>query len=85
MASRGTIVSACIITTHTSTKNRDQARDPDMNQTIGGNQWYFATRLDNGVGSNTNLLHSVMCTAVNVNDCPGVRRSPACERETDVA
>ena len=37
--SRGTIVDASIINAPSSTKNRDQARDPDMHQTKKGNQW----------------------------------------------
>jgi transposase, IS5 family len=35
----GTIVDATIINAPSSTKNKDQARDPDMHQTRKGNQW----------------------------------------------
>lgn len=36
--SRGTIVDATIISAPSSTKNQDQARDPEMHQTKKGNQ-----------------------------------------------
>ena len=35
----GTIVDATIIHAPTSTKNREQKRDPEMHQTKKGNQW----------------------------------------------
>jgi IS5 family transposase len=37
---RGTIVDATILSAPSSTKNRKQARDPEMHQTKKGNQWY---------------------------------------------
>ena len=39
--SGGTIVDATIIAAPSSTKNADNARDPDMHQTKKGNQWHF--------------------------------------------
>ena len=41
---KGTIVDATIISAPSSTKNADQARDPDMHQTKKGNQWYFGMK-----------------------------------------
>jgi IS5 family transposase len=66
--SRGTIVDASIINAPSSTKNRDQARDPDMHQTKKGNQWYFGMKLHIGVDSKTKLVHSAVATAANVHD-----------------
>jgi IS5 family transposase len=66
--SRGTIVDASIINAPSSTKNRDQARDPDMHQTRKGNQWYFGMKLHIGVDSKTKLVHSAAATAANVHD-----------------
>jgi IS5 family transposase len=66
--SRGTIVDASIINAPSSTKNRDQARDPDMHQTRKGNQWYFGMKLHIGVDSKTKLVHSAVATAANVHD-----------------
>src|SRR6059058_4184775 len=37
----GTIVDATILHAPTSTKNREQQRDPEMHQTKKGKQWYF--------------------------------------------
>src|SRR5450432_3246999 len=37
----GTIVDATIIHAPSSTKNREQQRDPEMRQTRKGKQWYF--------------------------------------------
>ena len=47
----GTIVDATIIHAPSSTKNADQARDPDMQQTRKGNQWYFGMKAHIGVDS----------------------------------
>ena len=66
--SRGTIVDASIINAPSSTKNRDQTRDPDMHQTRKGNQWYFGMKLHIGVDSKTKLVHSAVATAANVHD-----------------
>jgi IS5 family transposase len=45
---RGTIVDATIIAAPSSTKNREQKRDPEMHQTKKGNQWYFGVFRDEG-------------------------------------
>jgi len=47
----GTIVDATIIHAPTSTKNREQKRDPEMHQTKKGNQWYFGMKAHVGVDS----------------------------------
>ncbi len=65
---RGTIVDATIIDAPSSTKNKDQARDPDMHQTRKGNQWYFGMKAHIGVDNQTKLIHSVAVTAANVHD-----------------
>lgn len=65
---RGTIVDATIIDAPTSTKNKDNARDPDMHQTRKGNQWYFGMKTHIGVDNQTKLIHSVAVTAANVHD-----------------
>ena len=40
----GTIVDATILHAPSSTKNREQQRDPEMQQTKKGNQWYFGMK-----------------------------------------
>lgn len=67
--STGTIVDATIIDAPSSTKNADNARDPDMHQTKKGNQWYFGMKAHVGVDSRTKIIHAVVATAANVADC----------------
>ena len=64
----GTIVDATILSAPSSTKNKDQSRDPDMHQTKKGNQWYFGMKAHIGVDSQTKVIHSVAATAANVAD-----------------
>jgi len=64
----GTIVDATIIGAPSSTKNADNARDPEMHQTKKGRQWYFGMKLHIGVDSRSGLAHSAVVTAANVHD-----------------
>lgn len=64
----GTIVDATIIEAPSSTKNRDQQRDPAMHQTKKGNAWHFGMKAHVGVDSKTKMIHSVVATGANVHD-----------------
>jgi len=64
----GTIVDATIIGAPSSTKNADNARDPEMHQTRKGKQWYFGMKLHIGVDSQSGLAHSAVVTPANVHD-----------------
>lgn len=64
----GTIVDASIIGAPSSTKNADNARDPEMHQTRKGQQWYFGMKLHIGVDSQSGLAHSAVVTSANVHD-----------------
>jgi len=64
----GTIVDATIIHAPSSTKNREQQRDPEMHQTRKGKDWYFGMKGHVGVDSKTKLIHSAVATAANVAD-----------------
>lgn len=66
--SGGTIVDATIIAAPSSTKNADNARDPEMHQTRKGNQWHFGMKVHIGVDSKTGLTHSASITSANVHD-----------------
>ena len=70
----GTIVDATILDAPASTKNRAQARDPEMHQVKKGNQWYFGMKAHIGVDAATGLVHSVVTTAANVADITQVPR-----------
>jgi transposase, IS5 family len=64
----GTIVDATIIHAPSSTKNREQKRDPEMHQTKKGNQWYFGMKAHVGVDSKTKIIHTAVVTPANVAD-----------------
>jgi IS5 family transposase len=64
----GTIVDATIIHAPSSTKNAEQARDPDMKQTRKGNQWYFGMKAHVGVDLHSGLVHTVVGTGAQVAD-----------------
>ena len=64
----GTIVDATILHAPSSTKNREQQRDPEIHQTKKGNQWYFGMKAHVGVDSKTKIIHTAVATAANVAD-----------------
>jgi len=64
----GTIVDATILHAPSSTKNREQQRDPEMHQTKKGNQWYFGMKAHVGVDSKSKIIHTAVATAANVAD-----------------
>jgi transposase, IS5 family len=64
----GTIVDATIIHAPSSTKNREEKRDPEMHQTKKGQQWYFGMKAHVGVDSKTKMIHTAVATAANVAD-----------------
>jgi IS5 family transposase len=66
--STGTIVDATIIHAPSSTKNREQSRDPEMHQTKKGQQWYFGMKAHVGVDSKNKLIHTAVATAANLSD-----------------
>ena len=55
----GTIVDATIIHAPSSTKNACGERDPEMQQTRKGKQWYFGLKAHIGVDSKQGMVHSV--------------------------
>ena len=66
--STGTIVDATIIHAPSSTKNREQSRDPEMHQARKGKNWYFGMKAHVGVDSKTKIIHTAVATAANVSD-----------------
>jgi len=68
MLSRGTVVDATIIAAPPSTKNREKARDPEMQQSKKGNRWHFGMKAHIGADADSGLVHSLSCTAANVAD-----------------
>jgi len=64
----GTIVDATIIQAPSSTKNREQQRDPAMHPTKKGKQWYFGMKAHGGVDSQSKLIHTAVATPAKVAD-----------------
>jgi len=63
----GTIVDATIIAAPPSTKNAEQARDPEMHQTRKGKDWHFGMKAHIGTDRH-GIVHSLSTTAANVSD-----------------
>jgi transposase, IS5 family len=63
----GTIVDATLIAAPPSTKNQDQARDPEMSQTKKGNQWYFGMKMHIGTDQH-GVVHTAVATTAAVHD-----------------
>jgi transposase, IS5 family len=63
----GTIVDATIIEAPPSTKNAQQARDPEMHQTKKGKDWHFGMKAHVGTDQR-GIVHSLSTTAANVSD-----------------
>ena len=59
MMTQGTLVDATIIEAPSSTKNKEQQRDPQMHQTKKGNQWHFGMKAHIGVDAKSGLTHSL--------------------------
>lgn len=76
----GTIVDATIISSTSSTKNKDKKRDPEMHQTKKDNQWYHGMKVHAGVDAGSGYVHSITGTAANVHD---VEETPNLIREDD--
>lgn len=64
----GTIVDATIIAAPSSTKNKEQKRDPEMSSTKKGNQWYFGMKAHIGSDAKSGLVHHLHTTAAKTSD-----------------
>ncbi len=68
MMTQGSLVDATIIEAPSSTKNKQQQRDPEMHQTKKGNQCHFGMKAHIGVDVKSGLTHSLVTTAANEHD-----------------
>lgn len=64
----GTIVDATIISAPTSTKNKQEKRDPDMSSTHKHGQWFFGMKAHIGVDIKDGVVHSLETTTAKVHD-----------------
>jgi len=60
-------VDATILSAPSSTKDKDQERDPEMKSTRKGNQWSFGMKAHLGTDPNGSV-HSAEVTAAHVHD-----------------
>ena len=65
MMKEGSIVDATIIAAPSSTKNADNARDPEMHQTKKGNDWHFGMKAHIGVDVHSGAVHTLETTPAN--------------------
>lgn len=64
----GSAVDATLIPAPSSTKNGSGKRDPEMQSTQKGGNWYFGMKAHIGVDAESGLVHTVIGTAANVHD-----------------
>jgi transposase, IS5 family len=64
----GTVVDATLISAPSSTKNKDNARDPEMHQTKKGNEWHFGMKAHIGVDVQSGAVHTLETTPANTAD-----------------
>ena len=65
---KGTIVDSTIISSPSSTKNKERSRDPEAHSVKKGNEWKFGYKAHIGADSESGLVHSVEVTAANIHD-----------------
>ena len=63
-----TAVDATLTAAPTSTKNKQNGRDPEMHSSQKGKQWYFGMKAHIGVDADSGLVHTVRTTSGNVHD-----------------
>src|ERR1700761_1175780 len=68
MLKAGSAVDATLIAAPSSTKNGSGSRDPEMQSTQKGRNWYFGMKAHVGVDADSGLVHTVVGTAANVHD-----------------
>jgi IS5 family transposase len=68
MLKAGSAVDATLIAAPSSTKNGSGTRDPEMQSTQKGGNWYFGMKMHVGVDADSGLVHTVIGTAANVHD-----------------
>jgi len=64
----GSIVDATIVSSSSSTKNRQKSRDTQMSSTKKGNRWHFGMKVHVGIDARTGLSHRVKVTTAREHD-----------------
>lgn len=63
---KGTIVDSTIITSPSSTKNKEKKRDREAHSVKKGSYWHFGYKAHVGVDKDSGIVHTVVTTAANV-------------------
>lgn len=79
---QGSIVDATITHAPSSTKNREDKRDPEMHQTQNGCQYFFSMKAHTEADAEYGLVHRVVGTAANVADVTQVDKLLHGEKST---
>ncbi|MBB5498841.1 IS5 family transposase [Paraburkholderia sp. MM5384-R2] len=66
MLKAGSAVDVTLIAAPRSTKNGSGTRDPEMQSTQKGDNWYFGMKMHVGADAESGLVHTVIGTATNV-------------------
>ena len=65
---QGTIVDATLITAPSSTKNKDNKRDPEMSSTKKNGKWHFGMKVHVGTDATSGLIHTIEGTTAKTSD-----------------
>ena len=65
---QGTIVDATLITAPSSTKNKENKRDPEMSSTKKSGKWHFGMKVHIGTDAKSGLIHSIEGTTAKTAD-----------------
>lgn len=65
---KGTIVDSTIIASPSSTKNKENKRDPEAHSVKKGSDWHFGYKAHVGVDKDSGIVHTVVVTPANVHD-----------------
>ncbi|SAL81998.1 transposase, IS4 family protein [Caballeronia arvi] len=68
MLKAGSAVDATLIAAPSSTKNGSGTRDPEMQSTQKGRNWYFGMKAHIGVDAESGIVHTVIGAAANEHD-----------------
>jgi IS5 family transposase len=64
----GTITDATFVSASSSTKNKEQKRDPEMSSAKKNNEWHFGMKMHIGTDAKNGAAHSVIVTSAKVSD-----------------
>jgi IS5 family transposase len=64
----GTITDATFVSAPSSTKNKEQKRDPEMSSAKKNNEWHFGMKMHIGTDAKNGVAHTMVLTSAKVSD-----------------